>query len=147
MATGKISKRTVDATHKGARDQFLWDAGDESVKGFGLKVTPAGKKVYLFQYRMHGTATTKRYTIGQHGRLTPDEARTEAKRLGQLVEVGVDPIDDRANRERQATEKKASDQELAFDAYCRTSAVIALGGTLRSFSQGLLRTIRSFKAP
>jgi integrase len=90
MAT-KITKRIVDAATPGERDLFLWD---EEVKGFGLKVTPAGSKVYMLQYRMGGRATpTRRYTIGKHGSpWTPDEARDEAKRLLREVVAGRDPV-------------------------------------------------------
>ena len=62
---GKITKRTVDATLAGKRDVFLWDT---DLKGFGLKVSPAGSKVYLVQYRLGGRESrTQRYTIGKHG--------------------------------------------------------------------------------
>lgn len=90
---GKITKRTVDATKPGERDTFLWDAGDGAVKGFGLKVTPGGGKVYVLQYRMGGRgASTRRYTIGRHGSpWTPDTARDEARRLLRMVEDGTDP--------------------------------------------------------
>ena len=44
-----ISKRSVDAVRPGAKDAYLWD---EELAGFGLKVTPAGRKVYLVQYRL-----------------------------------------------------------------------------------------------
>jgi hypothetical protein len=37
-------------------------------KGFGCKATRAGRKVYLFQYRLGGRAgKTQRVTIGTHG--------------------------------------------------------------------------------
>jgi integrase len=89
MATGKITKKLVDATAPGERDQFVWDM---ELRGFGLKVTRGGRKVYLIQYRLPGqTGTPTRFTIGAHGRLTPDGARGEAKRLLGLVEAGEDP--------------------------------------------------------
>lgn len=87
----KITKRLVDATKPGAKDVFVWDA---EVKGFGLKVTPAGGKVYILQYRVEGGRTTapKRYTIGKHGSpWTADGARDEAIRLLGLVKAGTDP--------------------------------------------------------
>jgi len=46
MAQAKITKRTVDAAKKGAKDAFIWDS---DLRGFGLKVTPAGRKVYILQ--------------------------------------------------------------------------------------------------
>ena len=65
----RITKRTVDAAHPSKTDQFFWD---RDLKGFGLKVTPSGNKVYLLQYRKGGRgAPTKRVTIGRHGALTP----------------------------------------------------------------------------
>lgn len=93
MPNGTISKRTVDAAAPDYRDWFLWD---DDVPGFGLKVTPAGGKVYVFQYRLArpGEAektAARRYTIGKHGKLTPDQARKRAKELAGLVAQNVDP--------------------------------------------------------
>jgi integrase len=91
---GKITKRTVDATNPGERDVFLWDT---DLRGFGLKVSPAGSKVYLVQYRLGGReAPTQRYTIGKHGSpWTPDKAREEAVRLLGRVANEVDPTKER----------------------------------------------------
>ena len=70
MPTAKISKRIVDAALPGPVDAYVWD---EKMKGFGLKVTPAGKKVYLVQYRRGGRkGRTRRVTIGEHGRVFKD---------------------------------------------------------------------------
>jgi hypothetical protein len=74
----RITKRAVDAVNPSDSDQFLWDS---DLKGFGLKITPAGNKVYILQYRKGGRGTpTKRITIGRHGALTPEQARKEAAR-------------------------------------------------------------------
>jgi integrase len=77
MATGKITKRNVDALLPGTSDAYLWD---EELKGFGLKVTPSGGKAYLVQYRLGGrTGKVRRVTIGQHGSpWTAEAARKEA---------------------------------------------------------------------
>src|SRR5215813_3546293 len=91
----KITKRAVDAVHPSRTDQFLWD---RDLKGFGLKVTPSGKKVYLLQYRKGGRgAPTKRITIGRHGALTPEQARKEAARLSGAIANGSDPATLRAS--------------------------------------------------
>src|SRR5215475_8853349 len=75
----RITKRTVDALKPGNADRFLWDS---ELKGFGLKVTPAGSKIYILQYRKGGRGSpTKRVTIGRHGAITPEQARKEAARL------------------------------------------------------------------
>ena len=101
MATARITKRTVDAARPASKDSFLWD---DDLPGFGLKVTPAGRKVYLVQYRLGGRrGRTRRFTIGQHGELTPTTARIEAKRLLGKVAVGQDPACDRDNAKADKT--------------------------------------------
>jgi integrase len=124
MARASITKRIVDAAKAAARDQFIWD---DQVSGFGLKVTPAGGKVYVYQYRIArpGEAAktpTKRYTIGKHGNLTPEQARKRAKELAVLVEKGVDPRQleaeawaARDEAERVAREQQRINSELAFE--------------------------------
>ena len=90
----KITKRAVDDVAPSASDQFVWDT---ELKGFGLKVTPAGNKVYILQYRTGGRGSpTKRVTIGRHGALTPDQARSEATRLAGAIAAGNDPAAVRA---------------------------------------------------
>lgn len=84
----KISKRVIDAAETSGRDSFIWDT---ALKGFGVKVTPKGRKVYLVQYRLPGSAT-RRFTIGAHGSpWSPDAARDKALEVLACVARGVDP--------------------------------------------------------
>jgi hypothetical protein len=85
-----ITKSAVDAVAPGEVDRVIWD---RDLKGFGLKVTPAGKKVYLFQYRLGGRGfKVRRYTIGPRGSpWTAHTARIEAQRLRGEVAKQVDP--------------------------------------------------------
>lgn len=78
----KITKRAVDAAEPSDRDVFIWDT---ETRGFGLKVTPAGRRVYLVQGRVRGRIV--RYTIGEHGSpWTPDKAREKALTvLGEMA--------------------------------------------------------------
>jgi integrase len=93
MATRRVTKRTVDAAGAEAADSYLWD---DELSGFGLKVTPAGRKTYLIQYRLGGRkGRARRVTLGRHGVLTPDQARAKAKRLLGEVAAGRDPADAR----------------------------------------------------
>jgi integrase len=90
---GKISKRSVDALRATDRDAYLWDT---EVTGFGVKATPGGRKVYLLQYRPRTQSekefsAPKRVTLGRHGAMTPEEARTLASNLLLEVKAGGDP--------------------------------------------------------
>lgn len=92
MPRGRITKRAVDGLKCPAgRDRdFLWD---DALAGFGLAAFPTGRKVYVAQYRKDGRS--RRVAIGEHGRLTPDEARSQAKTILGAVEKGADPIAER----------------------------------------------------
>ena len=95
----KITKRTVDAARSEARDAFVWDT---EIKGFGLKVTPKGGRVYVLQTRLNGHL--KRYTIGKHGSpWTPDAARLEAVKLLGDIAKGTDPAEAKNALKRDIT--------------------------------------------
>jgi Arm DNA-binding domain/Phage integrase, N-terminal SAM-like domain len=89
LPKGRISKRTVDAfaCPPGKDRLFLWD---DALAGFGVAVFPSGKKTYVIQFRRAGRS--RRSNVGDHGRLTPDEARSAARKLLGSVESGVDPV-------------------------------------------------------
>jgi integrase len=111
MAKGSITKRAIDALKKGPTDQFLWS---EDRPGFGVKHTPAGKKVFIIQYRMGGRACpTRRYTIGSYGRLTVAQADKEAAKLLLMVSTGTDPAAAKAER----IERQRTDDALSFPEY------------------------------
>ena len=103
MASALITKRLVDAAEASDQDKFLWD---RDIVGFGLKVSPTGRKIYVLQFRMGGRGSpTRRYTIGKHGApWTPDGARKEARLLLEQVRRGVDPILAARERTRERSE-------------------------------------------
>ena len=120
----KITKRTVDAAQANGADQFLWDS---DLKGFGLKVTPAGNKVYILQYRKGGRGTpTKRVTIGRHGALTPEQARKEAARLSGAVAGGADPAAVRAAEKTAPTVAAFAERFLSEHVATKTKSSTAI---------------------
>ncbi len=142
MANARITKTAVESIEPGTSDVFVWDAGDRSTKGFGVKVTPSGSRIYVFQYRLGGRgAKTSRFTIGKHGAWTADRARAEAERLARLVGQGEDPAADKKARRRQAV-------DLAFDAYARDRFLEAYAKTEWARSYGLAeRSLRLHAIP
>ena len=124
MATGKISKRSVDALRSGEKDRYLWDGGHrDALVGFGLKVTPAGRKVYLVQYRLGGRkGRTRRITIGTHGNTTAEKARARAKILLGEVAAGKDPASERDKAKAGSGLKAVLEQFLSEHADTKLKA-------------------------
>jgi integrase len=111
MATRRISKSTVDSLFcSGGKDRdIVWD---DKLKGFGVIVYPTGLKTYVAQYRKDGRS--HRVVIGKHGRLTPDEARKEAKALLGDVEKGANPAFERRTKREAPTLDKVAEGFLAY---------------------------------
>ncbi len=86
-AERKLSKRTIDALAVDERDAVFWD---RDLPGFGVRVYPSGRKVYLVQTR--GPKGSKRATLGRHGDLTPDQARKKAADAIDRIKRGEDPL-------------------------------------------------------
>ncbi len=137
----RITKRAVDALRcPPGRDRvFLWD---DALAGFGVAAMPSGSKVYVAQYRQLGRS--RRIKLGDHGRLTPDEARSLAKEVLGAVEAGKDPIQERRARQKVRTlrevaedfmrvhvaAKKKPRTHAEYDRLLRLHIYPALGGRL-----------------
>jgi integrase len=107
MPSCKLTKRTIDTLPSPiAQDQIWWD---EDLKGFGLKLTPAGRKVFLVQYRPAGDRRNPRkYTIGEYGSVTPYQARVEAQRVLAERAAGRDP-----QAEKQTSKRRIRSEQVA----------------------------------
>ena len=81
----KITKRTVDALVPAERERILWD---DDIKGFGVRVHPTGRKVYIVKYRHEGRSV--KVTIGPHRPITPAAARARAAEIVTLAKTGRD---------------------------------------------------------
>jgi integrase len=86
----RISKSVVTDAHPEAARYTIWDT---ELKGFGLRVTPAGLKTYIARYRVGGGrgGVLRQQVVGRHGKLTPEEARVDAKVILNAAERGFDP--------------------------------------------------------
>ena len=90
----KLTKRFIDSMvpNPAQNDQTLWD---DTLKGFGLRVRRSGAMSWIIMYRNRDNRLRK-YTIGQVGALTPDEARNEARQKLADVHRGIDPGADKS---------------------------------------------------
>lgn len=87
MAKIKLTKSVVDASPFRAKEYELRDTG---VPGFLLKVTPAGRKVFMVQYRTNA-GERRKPAIGRFGELTVEQARSIAQDWLADVRKGKDP--------------------------------------------------------
>jgi pimeloyl-ACP methyl ester carboxylesterase len=82
QASGRrITKRLVDALRATGRDYMIFDA---DMQGFGVRVKPSGRRLYIAQYRLPGAGRrsySRRITLGGSDTLTPDEARVKGTQL------------------------------------------------------------------
>ena len=106
MAGFKFTHRTIAAAKcpAGRKDVLFFDT---ETRGFGVRVTSAGNKLFLAQF---ATAKAKRrMPLGAFGTVTVEQARSAAKGiLGQAAQ-GADPAADRQARVAEARQKKAAD--------------------------------------
>jgi integrase len=84
----KLTKQVIDSHGKKEKLYTLWDT---EVKGFGCRVQPSGKKIYIYLYRTRNDPKLKYLTIGVHGSITIDTAREIVKGWSADVARGNDP--------------------------------------------------------
>lgn len=83
----KITKTFVDKVAAPAEGyEVHWD---DSVKGYGLRVSAQGKRVFIVMGRVLGKSI--QFTLGPYGTLTEDAARKRAQKVLQDMREGIDP--------------------------------------------------------
>ena len=79
-----LCERAVAALRGGGRDVIVWD---RALPGFGVRVYPSGRKVYVAQAR--GDGAPRRVTLGAHGEIGADEARARAEAAIRRIRQGA----------------------------------------------------------
>lgn len=124
----KITKREVDTAEPRASRYYLWDS---EVKGFGLLVMPSGTKVYFLDYRTP-EGVKRRYTIGKHGAVTPEQARTKAKAVAAEIVTGANP-DPVGHKQARRTAPTVAE---LLDAYLRSAKFAEKAQATQSVDRG-----------
>ena len=94
----RLSKRLVEGAEIRSVEYMLWDS---DLAGFGIRVMPSGRRSYLIQYRV-GTRS-RRLSLGAHGVLTSEQARSLAIGALASVRAGADPAEERKRRRQALT--------------------------------------------
>ena len=90
-----LTKSVIDELSPRPSETVYWD---DSVPGFGLKVTPLGRKVFIVLYRTKdGFGRLRKYTIGTHGQTTLAIARIAAQKVLADRNEGKDPAAEKRN--------------------------------------------------
>jgi integrase len=94
----KLTKRIVDeAAHPDKGQVFM---RDDSLRGFGVRVTP-GTKTFILEREIHGRV--RRITLGRYGPMTVDGARALAQKRIVEINEGRDPAEERRQRQHAPT--------------------------------------------
>ncbi|WP_243450781.1 tyrosine-type recombinase/integrase [Sandarakinorhabdus glacialis] len=83
----KLTVRSIEGIQPAAKDVVVWD---NEIAGFGLKVTPAGKRTFLLFYRTRD-GQQRKPSIGSWPAVRPEAARATARQWLSEVAKGSDP--------------------------------------------------------
>jgi integrase len=124
----KVTKRSVESIEP--RESGALIRYDEKLAGFGVRVMPSGRRFYFARYRnKHGRS--RWFTIGEHGKVTADAARTKAQRILQTVAVdGRDPSGEREAFRAAPTVKDLLDRYVKehLEQRCRPRTIESFKG-------------------
>lgn len=91
----------------GKSQAFLWDT---EAPALALRVTPTGRKTYVFESRLNGA--TLRLNIGTAADWPIKKAQNEAQRLKMMVDAGIDPrVVERREKAVQAAQAAAANAQ------------------------------------
>ena len=108
----RLTKRAIDALPTSQTDAIYWDAG---FPGFGVKVTPKGRKVFVVLYRTGGAGSKlRKYTIGPYGRVTLHQARIAAEKVFAAKLEGRDPAAEKREAKRRVVADRVEDLLESF---------------------------------
>jgi integrase len=109
----QLTKRAVESAKPSSdRDIFIWDG---ALLGFGLRIKPSGVRSYVYQYR-NARGVSRRLTLGKHGRITLDQARSVAGDHAAAIARGEDPAETRKSDREAQSMRELSDEYLLLHA-------------------------------
>lgn len=101
MTPDRLTKTVVDKLEPREKEYFVWCG---KLAGFGVRVWPTGRKVFVVQYRAGGRdAPTRRKSLGVFGTVTTDEARKTAESYLASAHLGNDLVGEKRQARGEMT--------------------------------------------
>ena len=98
MSTFDLTPRLARESKSNGKDTILFD---KSLTGFGLRIHPSGRKVWIVQARIEGRS--RRIVIAHYGEMELAEARRRARDIRARIRAGENPADDIGREKRTPT--------------------------------------------
>jgi len=97
----KLTKRFIDSrcADPDGKEVTYWD---DALKGFGVRFRSSAAGSWIVMYRTH-EGRLRKLTLGRVGKLTPDEARKEARQKLAEAARGGDPAAEKARARKAMT--------------------------------------------
>ncbi len=107
MSTFDLTPRLARESTSNGKDTILFD---KAVTGFGLRIHPSGRKVWIVQARIDGRS--RRIVIARHGEINLAEARRRARDMLARIRAGGNPADDIQRERETPTLREFADEYL-----------------------------------
>ena len=105
MPTVDLTPRLARQSKPGGKDTILFDG---ALPGFGLRIHPSGRKVWIVQTRIKGRS--RRIVIARHGEMELAEARRRARDMLARIRAGDNPADDIQREKTTPTLREFADE-------------------------------------
>lgn len=125
LTAGRVADFTCPADKTQA---FLWDTDSPTL---ALRVTPTGRKTYVFESRLNGS--TLRINIGTVADWPIGQARAKASALKVMIDAGTDPRE--LERQQQATKEAEKATVLQNQTYTLEKLLNAYCDYLKSLGR------------
>ncbi len=107
MSAFDLTPRLAREAKSNGKDTILFD---KALPGFGLRIHPSGRKIWIVQTRIEGK--TRRIVIARHGEMDLTQARRRARDMLARIRAGDNPADDIRREKTAPTVAMLADEYL-----------------------------------
>jgi len=123
MNKERLTKTLVDRL---APDETEYVAWCGKLAGFGCRVWPSGKKVFIVFYRAGGRSSKlRKKSIGTYGMVTVEQARREAEKYLASAQLGQDLVGEERKAKAEMTVSDLCDEYLEHGVSLKKPSTIA----------------------